>query len=37
MNNNEEKYKQSHHMPFFQFTHIGDFGSKGLTSSAQAV
>jgi hypothetical protein len=37
MKNNEEKYKQSHHMPFFQFPLMKDFEFKGLTMSAQAV
>ena len=37
MLNNEAKYKQSHHTPFFQFPLLGDFGCKGLTTSAQAA
>lgn len=37
MANNEEKYKQSHRTPFFQFPLMGDFGFKGLTTLAQAL
>jgi Reverse transcriptase (RNA-dependent DNA polymerase) len=37
MENNEKKYKQSHHTPFFQFPLVGDFGFKGLTMASQAV
>lgn len=37
MDNNEQKYKQSHHTLFFQFPSAGDFGFKGLTTASQAV
>jgi hypothetical protein len=37
MANNEQKYKQSHHTPFFQFPLAGEFGFKGLTPASQAV
>lgn len=37
MMNNEEKYKQLNHMPFFQFPLLRDFGFKELTTSVQAA
>ncbi len=37
MKNNEEKYRQSSHTPFYQFPLVNEFGFKGLTSAAQAV
>jgi hypothetical protein len=37
MDNNERKFKQSHHTPFFQFPLAGDFGFKGFTPASQAV
>lgn len=37
MENNENKYKQAHHSPFFQFPLVEEFGFKGLITASQAV
>ncbi len=37
MKTKEEKYRQSSHIPFFQFPLASEFGFKGLSSAAQAT